>query len=50
MPFWPYRHTGVFINVETLDWGPDKDNGLISETDGLDHSISKYVTTLKRQL
>ena len=50
MPFWPYRHTGVFINVETLDWGPDNDNGLISETDGLDHSISKYVITLKRQL
>jgi len=33
-----------------LDWGADNDNGLISETDGLDHAIAKYVTTLKEQL
>ena len=49
-PPWPYRHTGLFVNSVTLDWGPDNDNGLISETDGLDHSISKYVETLKAQL
>jgi hypothetical protein len=49
-PMWPYAHTGVFVNSQTLDWGPDNDNGLISQTDGLDHSISKYVTTLKEQL
>ena len=46
-PMWPYRHTGVFVNSVSLNWGPDHDNGLISETDGLDHSISKYVQTLK---
>jgi hypothetical protein len=47
---WPYRHTGTFVNSQTLDWGPDNDNGQISQTDGLDHSISKYVTTLKDNL
>ena len=49
-PIWPYAHTGLFIDSQTLDWGPDNDNGLISETDGLTHSILKYVTTLKEQL
>jgi hypothetical protein len=49
-PMWPYAHTGLFIDSQTLDWGPDNDNGLISETDGLTHSILKYVTTLKEQL
>ena len=48
-PPWPYAHTGLFINSQTLDWGPDNDNGLISETDGLDHAIAKYVSTLKSQ-
>ena len=49
-PTYPYVHTGIFVNSQTLDWGPENDNGLISKTDGLDHSISKYVTTLKEQL
>jgi len=49
-PPWPYRHTGLFIDSQDLDWGPDNDNGLISQTDGLDHAIAKYVTTLKEQL
>ena len=48
-PPWPYAHTGLFIDSQTLDWGPDNDNGLISETDGLDHAIAKYVETLKEQ-
>ena len=49
-PPWPYSHTGLFIDSQDLDWGPDNDNGLISKTDGLDHAIAKYVTTLKGQL
>ncbi len=49
-PPWPFFHTGLFIDSQTLDWGPDNDNGLISKTDGLDHAIIKYVTTLKAQL
>jgi len=49
-PPWPYRHTGPFIDSQDLDWGPDNDNGLISQTDGLDHAIAKYVETLKAQL
>jgi len=49
-PPWPYAHTGLFIDSQDLDWGPDNDKGLISETDGLDHAIAKYVTTLKEQL
>ena len=48
-PPWPYVHTGLFIDSQDLDWGPDNDNGLISKTDGLDHAIAKYVTTLKEQ-
>ena len=46
-PPWPYSHTGLFIDSQDLDWGPDNDNGLISETDGLTHAIAKYVETLK---
>jgi hypothetical protein len=49
-PPWPYAHTGLFIDSQTLDWGPDNDNGLISKTDGLTHAIAKYVETLKAQL
>jgi len=49
-PPWPYSHTGLFIDSQDLDWGPDNDNGLISETDGLTHAIAKYVETLKEQL
>ena len=49
-PPWPYSHTGLFIDSQDLDWGPDNDNGLISETDGLDHAIAKYVETLKDNL
>ena len=49
-PIWPYAHTGLFINSQTLDWGPANDNGLISKTDGLTHAIAKYVETLKEQL
>jgi len=46
-PPWPYSHTGLFIDSQDLDWGPDNDNGLISQTDGLTHAIAKYVETLK---
>jgi len=49
-PIWPYLHTGLFIDSQDLSWGPDNDNGLISKTDGLDHAIAKYVSTLKEQL
>ena len=48
-PPWPYAHTGLFIDSQTLDWGPDNDNGLISKTDGLTHAIATYVETLKLQ-
>ena len=49
-PPWPYAHTGLFIDSQTLDWGEDNDNGLISKTDGLTHAIAKYVETLKANL
>jgi len=49
-PPWPYAHTGLFIDSQDLDWGSDNDNGLISQTDGLDHAIAKYVETLKDNL
>ena len=46
-PPWPYSHTGLFIDSQDLDWGPDNDNGLISETNAAHHTIAEYVTTLK---
>ena len=46
-PPWPYRHTGLFIDSQDVDWGPDNDNGLISETNAAHHAIAEYVTTLK---
>jgi len=49
-PPWPYSHTGLFIDSQDLDWGPDNDNGLISETEGLDHAIAKYETTQNENL
>ncbi len=49
-PPYPYIHSGTFVNSQTGDWGPDNDNGLISKTDGLTHSITKYVETLKELL
>ncbi len=49
-PPWPYAHTGLFIDSQNLDWGPDNDKGLISKTDGLTHAIAKYVETLKANL
>jgi len=49
-PPWPYAHTGLFIDSQDLDWGPDNDKGLISKTDGLTHAIAKYVETLKANL
>jgi len=49
-PPWPYSHTGLFIDSQDLDWGPDNENGLISQTGGFDHAIAKYVETLKEQL
>ena len=49
-PHYPYVHSGTFVNSQTGDWGPDNDNGLISKTDGLTHSITKYVETLKALL
>ena len=49
-PTFPYIHSGTFVNSQTGDWGPDNDNGLISKTDGLTHSITKYVETLNELL
>jgi len=46
-PPWPYAHTGLFIDSQDLDWGPDNDKQLISQTDGLTHVIAKYVETLR---
>ena len=44
--------TSTHLNTETISayaraFHKYNDNGLISKTDGLDHAIAKYVTTLK---
>ena len=52
MPPYPFLHSGISIDPKTLNWeeGGEANRGSFTEIDGLDHSILKYVTTLKEQL
>ena len=49
VPPYPFLHSGISINVETLDWeeGGEANRGSFSEIDGRDHSISYYTRILK---
>ena len=52
VPPYPFLHSGISIDPKTLNWeeGGEANRGSFTEIDGLDHSILKYVTTLKEQL
>jgi len=50
VPPWPYQHSGIMINAETLEWaeGGEATRGSFTEINGLDHSITYYLKTLRR--
>lgn len=49
VPPYPFLHSGISINVETLDWeeGGEANRESFSKIDGRDHSISYYTRILK---
>ena len=42
----PYVHSGVVIDIDTLSWSENHEEGDILQTDGLDHSIKDYLDVL----
>ena len=49
VPMYPFLHSGIFIDPETLDWmeGGETDRDSFTEIDGRDHSIREYLDVLK---
>jgi len=52
VPMFPFLHSGISIDPETLDWmeGGETDRDSFTEIDGRDHSIGEYVDILKERL
>ncbi len=52
VPPYPFLHSGISIDAETLDWeeGGEANRGSFGEIDGRDHSIVYYNRTLKERL
>ena len=52
VPMYPFLHSGISIDPETLDWmeGGETDRGSFTEIDGRDHSIREYVNILKERI
>ena len=50
MPMYPFLHSGIFIDPETLDWeeGGEANRGAFTEIDGRDHSIKEYFNILMK--
>ena len=50
MPPYPYVHSGIMINAETLEWaeGGEAIRGSFTEINDQDHSITYYLKTLRR--
>jgi hypothetical protein len=46
LPPYPYVHSGIHIDPETLNWDESHEEGNFLETDGLDHSVQEYVDIL----
>ena len=46
LPPFPYVHSGVVIDINTLSWSENHEEGDILQTDGLDHSIKDYLDIL----
>ena len=42
--------SGIVINIETLEWDENHDEGNLLQTDGLDHSIKDYLDVLYKHL
>jgi len=49
-PPYPFLHSGVFIDPETLDWNEGHEEISFLEINANDHSISEYVNILKKRL
>ena len=49
-PPYPFLHSGVFIDPETLDWNEGHEEASFLEIDARDHSIAEYVNILKERL
>ena len=49
VPPYPFLHSGISIDVETLNWeeGGEANRGSFGEIDGRDHSIKEYLKILK---
>jgi hypothetical protein len=50
LPPWPYVHSGIMINAETLEWaeGGEAHRDSITEINDQDHSITYYLKILRR--
>ena len=50
-PPYPFLHSGIFIDPETLNWeeGGEANRGSFGEIDGRDHSIQEYVDILRER-
>ena len=46
LPPYPYVHSGVVIDIDTLSWSETHEEKDILQTDGLDHSIKDYLDIL----
>ncbi len=51
-PMYPFLHSGISIDPETLDWmvGGETDRDSFTEIDGRDHSIKEYIDILKERI
>ena len=49
MPMYPFLHSGIFIDPETLNWeeGGEANRGSFTEIDARDHSIQEYLDVLQ---
>tara|TARA_B100001964_G_scaffold89747_1_gene100833 strand:- start:484 stop:1281 length:798 start_codon:yes stop_codon:yes gene_type:complete len=50
LPIYPYVHSGIRIDVETLRWWEYDEYGKFTEIDGRDHSITYYLRTLSKHV
>ena len=46
LPPYPYVHSGVVIDVNTLEWSENHKEGSFTSTDSKEHSIKDYLDIL----
>tara|TARA_B100000809_G_scaffold233098_1_gene249547 strand:+ start:286 stop:900 length:615 start_codon:yes stop_codon:yes gene_type:complete len=49
-PPYPFLHSGIYIDPETLDWNEGHEEISFLEINANDHSIAEYVNILKKRL